>query len=179
MVAKLKILNATVKYPVGKKFPTKFGSGNRVNVVLVGENGAEYTIWSDENDVILNVLQKGQSVQLIEDDKGKYSVVETPELARQIEQHTLLHSTHETEAQDRNFSAPELIDKVYKFKPWTPEERKIIATQVSQNADLLAHCLKTSHEKFANPAQPLVHEEESIRALAIALFAQAMREFSN
>lgn len=172
MAAKVKAVSASVKFPVGKKFPAKFGDGNRVNVVFTGEGGVEYTIWGDESDPILNILRRGQSVQLVEDSKGRFAVLETTELAKQIAESTLLEQSQ--------ISSGRLDDTIHEepispseFTPWTSEQKKIIAQRINQNADLLAYCLKVSHEKFELAG---LASGDDIRALAITLFIQAMHQ---
>lgn len=60
---------------------------------------------------------------------------------------------------------------------WTPDQKRAIASFVEDQADLLGFCLKVSREKFANPHNPLVETEESIRTLATSLYITTQRKF--
>jgi len=181
MSAKVKIVRALVKFAAGKKFPSKYaGKPDRINVVFLTDGGDDITVWGDEDDELLRCLPKGQAVQLLCDDKNQYSVVETDELEEILanRQKAVVPSSVPNGVPD-GFPAPPPPRaakqlQVEDFRFWSQEERAAIAQVVTQNADLLAFCLKTSQDKFLKAG--LVQEEESMRTLAVTLFIETVRQ---
>ncbi len=176
MSAKVKIVKALVKFSAGKKFPSKYpGKPNRINIVLITDGGEDVTIWGDEDDEILRCLHKGQSVQLICDDKNQYSVVETEEIQELLvkrQQQTVAPSPNGFASSPSPMPAQQL--EIQDFRFWSQDERIVISQVIIQNADLLAFCLKTSQDKFLKAG--LVQEEESMRTLAVTLFIETVRQ---
>jgi hypothetical protein len=69
------IVQATVKYPAGRVFPSKFeGKPDRVNAVF-SAGGQDITIWGTVGGE-LTTLQRGQAVTLIYDGKT-YALAQT------------------------------------------------------------------------------------------------------
>jgi hypothetical protein len=61
------IVQAKVKYPAGKVFPSKYeGKPNRVNVVCTNANNEQIKVWGSEGGA-LSYLQREQAVTLIYD----------------------------------------------------------------------------------------------------------------
>ena len=139
----MKILTAKVKFPP-RNITTQYGP--RVNVGLTTPDGENITLWSKPEDPTLLQLSRGQEVQVCQDEKGKYKLLE----------------------QQSKASPSKPLPKATE---WTPDEKKALATRVSQHADLLRYCLETSRNRFGD----LLEQEESIRALATTLFIQAVR----
>ena len=75
----MQIVQATVKYPPRKVFPSKHSAVGRVNAVFVAPGIGEATVWGDETDLQLKSLKKGQSQIIGQDNRGNWKLVSTPE----------------------------------------------------------------------------------------------------
>jgi hypothetical protein len=69
----MKIINAKVKWPSGKIINTEYGQ--RINVVLISDEGEEIKLWGNPGDQI-GQLKKGENVQLLKDEKGKLKLID-------------------------------------------------------------------------------------------------------
>ena len=151
-------------YEVGKfYYPTLF-------IDLSQPEGAEAAkIWKNLTEDEVSQIQKGDHVQLIsvgkdKSGKDKHNIV-------------LLDSPTTVPKSPPGQPAPLTSE-------WTPDQKRAmpaageaIAAYVEDQADLLGFCLKVSREKFANPHNPLVETEESIRTLATSLYITTQRKF--
>ena len=145
-------------YEAGKfYYPTLF-------IDLSQPEGAEAAkIWKNLTEDEVSQIQKGDHVQLIlvgkdKSGKDKHNIV-------------LLEDSSPAAVKSSVDDTP-LVPGV-----WSPEQKRAIASYVENQADVLGFCLKVSREKFANPHNPLVETEESIRALATSLYITTQRKF--
>lgn len=119
-------------------------------------------IWKNLTEDEVSQIQKGDRVQLIsvgkdKSGKDKHNIV-------------LLDSPTTVPKSPPGQPAPLTSE-------WTPDQKRAIASFVEDQADLLGFCLKVSREKFANPQNPLVETEESIRTLATSLYITTQHKF--
>lgn len=66
-------MQATIKYPSGKSFPSKHDGQPRVNVVVVLPDGGEVRIYGSPDE--LGGYRKGDRLTLTQDGKGGYKIV--------------------------------------------------------------------------------------------------------
>lgn len=119
-------------------------------------------IWKSLSDPECEGLAKGGTVQLVpagtdKNGKDKHNIV-------------LLGDSSPAAVKSSADDTPPVSE-------WTPDQKRAIASFVEDQADLLGFCLKVSREKFANPHNPLVETEESIRTLATSLYITTQRKF--
>lgn len=144
-------------YEAGKfYYPTLF-------IDLSQPEGSEAAkIWKNLTEDEVSQIQKGDRVQLISVGKDK---------SRKDKHNIVLLSQ----------SSPSAVKSSADNTPlsceWTPDQKRAIASFVEDQADLLGFCLKVSREKFANPHNPLVETEESIRTLATSLYITTQHKF--
>jgi len=77
----MQLFAATVKYPAGKAFESKYGNGQRQNVVITGNRGDE-TVWFPAGHAFYCSLQRGDRVQVFNKgsaDKPQWRIVEPEE----------------------------------------------------------------------------------------------------
>lgn len=145
-------------YEAGKfYYPTLF-------IDLSQPEGSEAAkIWKNLTEDEVSQIQKGDRVQLIsvgkdKSGKDKHNIV-------------LLGDSSPSAVKSSADETPPVSCE------WTPDQKRAIASYVEDQADLLGFCLKVSREKFANPHNPLVETEESIRTLATSLYITTQRKF--
>ena len=145
------IKSGTVKYPAGKTFPNKFKpEQQQQTIVLSMDDGSEERLYFAAGRTPHSTLTKGSPVQLIYSERdGKTT--------RQL---AIPQSAPSPTPQPQ----PDL----------SPERKKMIASYVESQADLLAFCLDTANKKFSDRVQT----EESIRTLAITLYINTQRQFN-
>ncbi|WP_218080932.1 hypothetical protein [Anthocerotibacter panamensis] len=151
----MRIFMGTVKYPTGKAFEGQYGP--RVNAVVTLSTGKEVKLWGNPDNFTLTALRRGETVQVLEDDKGKLKLLETdpaPALTPPLR-------PAQTPATHSLPTAP----------GWTVDEKQALAERVTQHAELMRFCLEMAQKRFGD----LVATEESIRALATTLFIQALK----
>jgi hypothetical protein len=156
-MASLTIVQGMVKYAAGPARETK--NGPRINVVVTLTDGEETKLWGDPGDSALTPLKKGNAVQLVKNAKGTgYSLLDT--------------SPGTPAAPPVKVPAPGYSPRQQRdvFKPWTDEEKKLLAAKIDQEADLMKYCLQTAQKKFVDSG--LVETEESVCSLASVLFSQ-------
>ena len=144
-------------YEAGKfYYPTLF-------IDLSQPEGAEAAkIWKNLTEDEVSQIQKGDRVQLISVGKDKSGK----------DKHNIVLLGDSSPAATK--SSP---DDTPPVGEWSLEQKRAIASYVEGQADLLGFCLKVSREKFANPHNPLVESEESVRSLATTLYINAQRKF--
>ncbi|MEO0852194.1 MAG: hypothetical protein AAFY15_01640 [Cyanobacteria bacterium J06648_11] len=148
----MQVVEARVKFPVGKAFQSRYGKP-RVNVVFTLDSGDEAKVYGSPDDGALKGLSRGDRVQLIRDGKGNYKLAENGQSS--------------TPPQLSAAPAPT------SSASWSPDQKRVIRDRVDQRADLLAHCLKVARKKFVDAG--LVQTEESVRSLATTLFIESLR----
>lgn len=156
MATQAMAINAIVKYPVGKPFPSKFGDGNRVNVLFELEDGTTERIYGDEHDRLLCSMRKGEKVQLIRSGK-QFSVVRLDDSPTRPPATDAVRSQATVEA-----SHVLSLDR-----------KNAIAQYVSEMGDLYAHCWQVAQAKLGSIAT----QEESVRCATASLFIAAQRKF--
>jgi hypothetical protein len=144
-------------YEAGKfYYPTLF-------IDLSQPEGAEAAkIWKNLSEDEVSQIQKGDRVQLISVGKDKSGK----------DKHNIVLVNDNSPAAVKSSA-----DDTPPASEWTPDQKRAIASFVEDQADLLGFCLKVSREKFANPQNPLVETEESIRTLATSLYITTQRKF--
>lgn len=144
-------------YEAGKSYyPTLF-------IDLSQPEGSESAkIWKNLTEDEVSQIQKGDRVQLISVGKDKSGK----------DKHNIVLL-----AQSNPSAVKSSADDTPLASKWTPDQKRAIASYVEGQADLLGFCLKVSREKFANPRNPLVETEESIRTLATSLYITTQRKF--
>lgn len=70
----MQLVTATVKYPAREPRDTKFGP--RINAVVALGNGEEVRIWGRPGQEPLATLTRDQAVQVVQDHKGNWHLVE-------------------------------------------------------------------------------------------------------
>ena len=143
------IKSGTVKYPAGKTFPNKFKpEQQQQTIVLSMDDGSEERLYFAAGRTPHSTLTKGSTVQLIYSEReGKTT---------------------------RQLAIPQSAPSPTPQPDLSPEQKKMIASYVESQADLLAFCLDTANKKFTDKVQT----EESIRTLAITLYINTQRQFN-
>ncbi len=141
-----------VKYGCGK--PKDFGHGDRVNSVVILDNGEEVKLWGKPDDQSLVSLRKGQAVNLIYDGKN-YKLVNSQPVAT---------------SQPVNTSQPAPVVNSELSK----EQKHAIAEYIEGRADLLKYCWTTAKLKLGD----ITTDEESLRCAASTLFIAAQKKFN-
>lgn len=147
----MKLVEAEIKYPPGRIFPSKYGAGSQQNIVVVLDNGQESTIWFAAGHAAYTELRRGDRCQFFQDGKGKLQLLDADEYAPVPQA--------PSQPQSAGISA---------------EKKRAIAEYIEQQARLYAFC-------FAKAQQELkLHEptEETIRAAASSLYIATQRKFS-
>lgn len=144
-------------YEAGKfYYPTLF-------IDLSQPEGSEAAkIWKNLTEDEVSQIQKGDRVQLISVGKDKSGK----------DKHNIVLLSQSSPSAVKSSA-----DNTPSASEWTPDQKRAIASFVEDQADLLGFCLKVSREKFANPQNPLVETEDSIRTLATSLYITTQRKF--
>lgn len=150
----MQVIEATVKYPPGKVFPSQHSETGRVNAVFETTAFGDVKVWGDETDPELQALKRKQKRLIGQDQRGNWKLLNiTPESDEPAPEPAALPPNNEA--------------------LWTPDQKRALANYVDDSADLLAHCLKVTQAKLMEPG--LISSEDSLRAMATTLFIQAMR----
>lgn len=147
----MKLIEAEVKYPAGRIFPSKYGAGSQQNIVVVQDNGQESTIWFAAGHAAYTELRRGDRCQFVQDGKGKLQLVNGDKYA----------PVPQPQSQPQ---AAEI----------STEKKRAIAEYVAEQARLYAYCFGQASEALK------LHEpnEETVRAAASTLYIAAQRKFS-
>lgn len=148
----LTITQATVKYPSGKVFSTKYG--DRINAVVTLPDGEEIKLWSNPDDPTLTSLRKGQSLQLAQDAKGRWQLIKSADESP---------PAHVQNATAHNQPQQQVA--------WSNEEKRQIATKVVEHAKLMKYCLSQAREHCSE----YLETSEDLRAIATTLFLSVTR----
>lgn len=143
------VLTAQVKFPA-KEFDTQYGP--RLNAKIALSNGEEIKLWGNPGDSVLKSLRKGQSIQVVKDDKGKYSLVEQAPATGQP-------PVAEAQALDTG----ELGE----------DTKNVIASYITNRADLYAFCYKQAYRSLGE----LGVTEETIKCAASTLYIATQKKF--
>lgn len=148
----MKLIEAEVKYPPGRTFPSKYGAGSQQNIVVVQDNGQESTIWFAAGHAAYTELRRGDRAQFVQDNKGKLQLLAVDEYAPS------------TPAPSQPQQSAEL----------SPDRKREIAAYIQEQAKLYAFC-------FGQATEALKHyepTEETLRAMASTLYISAQRKFN-
>ncbi len=144
----MQIKNGTVKYPANKVFQSDWGE--RQNIVVEMDDGSTEKLYFEKGRQPHASLKRGQSVAVLyENGKRRLLVNDKPATPTQPSQ-----------------PQPQ-------YQGLNPEQKRVIANYVQDQADLLGFCLKMASEKFGNQ----IETEESLRTLATTLFIATQRHF--
>ncbi len=147
MAQALQLTYGRVKYPANE--PRQTTHGLRINSVISLPNGEEIKLWGDPGDPVLTALKKGQQVTLAQNAKGNWQLVNQQEQTPHQPQPSAVQNQQE----------------------WTPEDRELIAARIEHRAKVMRYCLIKAKEYCGD----LVESEESIRAIAMTLFSEALK----
>ncbi len=156
------LINATVRYPAGKSFPSQYG-GNRQNIVVTLDNGQDEKIYFDEGREPHCSLQRGQKIQiLLEQRNGKTykKLVEPPTTEN-------ANIPAQTQSQQQPTPTPT-------HQPLTPQQKREIAAYVQEQAKLFNYCLDQAIEI----GRAYDMEPSDTRAIATTLHIAAQRKFN-
>jgi hypothetical protein len=145
----MQVLIAKVKFPA-KEFDTQYGKRLNAKVELL--DGEEIKLWADPGDSTLLSLRKGQSIQVVKDTKGKYSLLEQPPAPSQ----SLVAEAHPVDT-------GELAGEV----------KSAIASYITNRADLYAFCFKQASRALGEVGA----SEETVKCAASTLFISAQKKF--
>ena len=147
MAQTLNLIYGRVKYTAGTPKQTQYGM--RINVVVTLPSGEEVKLWGDPGDPALVGLTKGQQVQLAQNAKGNWQLLQ--------QQQSQEPPPHQGNA---NGVAP---------TGWTPDEKRAIASRVEERAKLMRFCLEQARKHCGE----YLESSEDLRAVAIVLFSEA------
>ncbi len=148
MAQTLNLIYGRVKYTAGTPKQTQYGM--RINVVVTLPSGEEVKLWSDPGDPALVALTKGQQVQLAQNAKGNWQLVQQQSQEPPPQQ----------QQDNANGVAP---------TGWTPDEKRAIASRVEERAKLMRFCLEQARKHCSE----YLESSEDLRAIAIVLFSEA------
>ena len=143
------ILSAQVLFPA-KEWDTQYGP--RLNAKIKVANGEETKIWGPPDDAPLKALRKGQTIQVVKDSKGKYSLVEQAPAPG-----------HPPVVETPPLDTGELEGEV----------KSAIASYITSRADLYAFCFKQASRALEESGV----SEETLKCAASTLFISAQRKF--
>jgi hypothetical protein len=149
MAQTLNLLYGRVKFTTGQPKQTSYGM--RINVVVILGSGEEVKLWADPGDPALSSLTKDQQVQLAQNAKGNWQLVQQQQ-------------SQEPPQQDNgNGTTP---------TGWTPDEKRAIASRVEERAKLMRFCLEQARKHCGE----YLESSEDLRAVAIVLFGEAVNK---
>ena len=152
MTQTLNLIYGRVKYTPGEPRQTTYGM--RINAVISLPSGEEVKLWADPGDLALSSLKKGQQVQLAQNSKGNWQLVQQQQ-----------QSTQEPPHQGNgNGTAPTPMG-------WTPDEKRAIAVRIEERAKLMKFCLEQARKHCGD----YLESSEDLRAVAIELFLEAFK----
>jgi hypothetical protein len=125
----------------------------RINCVITLPSGEEVKLWGDPGDPMLTSLTKGQQVQLAQNAKGNWQLVQ--------------------QQQDESVPANgQNAVQIVQNQLWSDDEKRAIAAKVSENAKLMKYCLAQTREHGGE----YLETSEDLRAIATTLFLEALRK---
>ena len=132
-----------VKYTPGE--PRQTTHGMRINAVITLPSGEEVKLWGDPGDPALTALKKNQQVSLAQNAKGNWQLVQQPDESQPSNGNQVVQNQHQ---------------------PWGDDEKRAIATKVTENAKLMKFCLQQAREHCSE----YLETSEDLRAVATTLF---------
>jgi hypothetical protein len=150
MAQTLNLTYGRVKYTAGQPKQTSYGM--RINVVLTLASGEEVKLWGDPGDPALTALTKGQQVQLAQNSKGNWQLVHQQQQSQEAPHQDNGNGVIHTE--------------------WTPDEKRALASSIEERAKLMRLCLEQARKHCGD----YLESSEDLRAVAIVLFAEALKK---
>jgi hypothetical protein len=151
MAQALNLTYGRVKFTAGEPRQTSYGM--RINCVITLPSGEEVKLWGDPGDPMLTSLTKGQQVQLAQNAKGNWQLVQ--------------------QQQDESVPANgQNAVQIVQNQLWSDDEKRAIAAKVSENAKLMKYCLAQTREHCGE----YLETSEDLRAIATTLFLEALRK---
>jgi hypothetical protein len=148
MAQTLNLTYGRVKYTPSEPRQTSYGM--RINAVISLPSGEDIKLWGDPGDPALSSLTKGQQVQLAQNAKGNWQLVQ--------------QQSQEPPQQDNgNGTTP---------TGWTPDEKRAIASRVEERAKLMRFCLEQARKHCGE----YLESSEDLTAAAIVLFGEALNK---
>lgn len=148
MAQTLNLTYGRVKFAAGKPVQTSYGL--RINAVVTLASGEEVKLWGDPGDPMLTALAKGQQVQLAQNAKGNWQLVQQQQ-SQGVPHQGNGNGVVRTE--------------------WTPEEKRAIAARIEEKAKLMKFCLEQARKHCGD----YLESSEDLRAVAIVLFGEAVK----
>jgi hypothetical protein len=143
MAQTLALTYGRVKYPPQEPRQTK--NGLRINAVVTLPSGEEVKLWGDPGEPALTALKKNQQVALAQNAKGNWQLVQQPDESQPSNGNQVVQNQHQ---------------------PWGDDEKRAIATKVTENAKLMKFCLQQAREHCSE----YLETSEDLRAVATTLF---------
>lgn len=72
----MQIVQAKVKYPPGKVFPSQHSDTGRVNAVFTAPGIGEVKVWGDETDTRLKALKRNETKVIGQDTRGNWKLID-------------------------------------------------------------------------------------------------------
>ena len=153
----MKILKAeVVNCPIAN---TKWGQKRVLNCKLLPSK-EKVACWSNDlNNPIYLSKKPGDIVELIEDDKGKFSVLDREPTTEQVPQHPLVPPQYSMDDIEGDLGLPH---------PLSDADKVRLSKLIGERAKLLSHTIEVMREEFDRKG--LEFHEGSIRSLAVSLF---------
>jgi hypothetical protein len=145
-----------------RKVTTKYGERTVIDAVR-RDNGEKVTIWrGGDDEYSMRHIIPSSPITLTLDSKGKYNLVENPDLAG------LGQPTPIPQQPIRDQPSP---TKKGTDTTLSPTQKREIATYIGDMADLFNFCLKTVDQRVENI------DADDRRAIATTLYLSATKQF--
>ncbi len=159
------LIKAKVKYTAGN--PRDYGNGPRINVVAVATNGEEIKLWGSPDDAIAR-LQKGQQIEILQEQKGDKTIHRLLQHAEDLNQGpTTQHQNGNTNQQP----TPEQLEA--KFEGLL----RLNAARYAKALKMAKHIIK--NELGVEVQSPLQGDQtellEPLKCIASSLFIESCR----
>ena len=160
----MKLIAAIAAAPA-RRVNTKYGERTVIDAIRV-DDGEEITIWRTGNDEYAQKhIQKNTQITVTLDSKGKYGLVEDPNLGENLPipvkpVHNYDHKIAQTSAKPS--------DSEHFFL--SPHQKREIAAYIATMKDLYGYCYQQ--------ADSLNVGDEDKRAIATTLYLSAQKKFS-
>jgi hypothetical protein len=144
MAQTLNLTYGRVKFTAGQPKQTSYGM--RINAVITLPSGEDVKLWADPGDPTLVALTKGQQVQLAQNAKGNWQLVQQD-------------SPHQGNGNGTASTG------------WTPDKKRALASSIEERAKLMRFCLEQARKHCGD----YLESSEDLRAVAIVLFSEALK----
>ncbi len=167
------IIQATVKYPAGRIWPSKYeDGGDRQNIMAALPNGGEERIYFPAHSPYECSLKKGDCVTLVDSGKGKLKIAIPQTCQTPATQPGNWQPTTHSQPQTQQPTQPQQPTRTH--TELTPNEKREIAAYVDEQAGLFGYCMKKASEIGRD------HDLEptDTRAIATSIYIAAQKKFN-